>query len=113
MFIKLYSSNSAEPNTPTDLNITMDGLNLLATWREPFSLEGEELSYVIFITNIASDAQDNVIVNTTRYALTQPFGERECEEYQFTIFSKNDYSISSSSVNGSKKIPTGKWHSSQ
>ena len=79
----------------------------MATWSEPFSLQGEELSYVITVTNTASEIQDEVTVNTTRYVLSEPIGERDCAEYQFTVFSKNDYSISMTSVDGWKNIPMG------
>ena len=79
----------------------------MATWSEPFSLQGEELSYVTTITNTASGLQDEVTVNTTRYVLSEPIGEKDCGEYQFTVFSKNDYSISMTNVDGWKNIPMG------
>ena len=101
----------AEPNPPANLNITANGLNLMATWSEPFSLEGEKLSYVVSITNTArlSGVQTKITVNTSRYVLTEPIaiGDRDCAEYQFTVFSKNDYSISNSSINGNRNLPTG------
>ena len=68
----------AEPNPPVDLNITVEELALVVTWNEPFSLEGEELSYVVFITNKVSGVQLNVTVNTTTYILSEPIGERDC-----------------------------------
>ena len=79
----------------------------MATWSEPFSFQGEELFYEMNITNTASGVQDEVTVNTTRYVLSEPIGERDCADYQFTVFSKNDYSISMANVNGWKNIPTG------
>ena len=100
--------HTAEPNPPFGLNTAVDGLNLVLTWREPFSLEGEELSYVVSITNTVSSDMEEVSVNTSRYVLTEPIGERDCAEYQFTLFSKNDFSKSINAVTGRANIPTGK-----
>ena len=86
----------------------MDGLNLVATWNEPFALDGEELSYVISITNTASGVQNEVTaVNTSRYVLIEPIGERDCAEYQFVVFSENVYSRSKTNISGLGHIPTG------
>ena len=97
----------AEPNPPVDMNITVEELSLVATWNEPFTLEGEELLYIVTITNTASGVQEEVTVNTTRYAFSKSFGERDCAEYQFTVFSENDYSKSMINVSEWKNIPTG------
>ena len=99
----------AEPNPPGDLNITVEGLSLVATWSEPFSLQGEELSYVITITNTDSGVQDEVAINTTRYVLSEPIGERDCAEYQFTVFSKNSFSKSQNGTTGRNYIPTSNY----
>ena len=105
--LSLHYTHTAEPNAPTDLNIAVDGLNLVVTWKEPFSLEGEELSYVLSITNTASGVQIEVAVNTSRYVFTELIGERDCAEYQFTVFSMNSYSESNEFTSGRKNIPTG------
>ena len=39
----------------------MDMLSLMATWSEPFSHPGEELSYVIIITGNDNLMQDNEV----------------------------------------------------
>ena len=79
----------------------------MATWSEPFSLEGEELSYIVSITNTASGIQYEVTVNSTTY-VSEPIEERDCAKYiRFTIFSNNSYSKSRSGVSGLKNIPTG------
>ena len=86
----------------------MDGLNLIATWNEPFSLDGEELSYVIYVINTASGVQKEVTaVNTSRYVHIEPIGERDCAEYQFVVFSDNDYSRSKINISEQEHIPTG------
>ena len=89
------------------MSVDADGLTLVASWGEPFSLEGEELSYVVSITNTATGAQTEVNVTTTRYVLREPIGERDCAEYEFTVFSENSYSRSQSGVTGRNHIPTG------
>lgn len=96
----------AEPNPPVDMNITVEELSLIATWNEPFTLEGEELLYIVTITNTASGVQEEVTVNTTRYAFSKSFGERDCAEYQFTVFSRNSYSSSQIGVTERIHIPT-------
>ena len=100
-------AHTAEPNPPANLNITSDDLNLVLTWREPFSLKGEELFYVVSITNTASGIQKEVTVNTSKYVLTEPIGKRDCAEYVFTIFSRNGFSKSRNAITGRKNIPTG------
>lgn len=85
----------------------MDGLTLVAAWSEPFSIRGEELSYVVSITNIDVGMVNEVIVNTTNYTLTKQDGQHDCAEYQFTVFSKNGYSRSINAVSGREKFPAG------
>ena len=102
-----FFTHTAEPNPPLDLIITVDGLDLVATWNEPFSLEGEELSYVISIMN-RGVAEDEVTVNTTRFVLSEPTGERDCSEYVFIVFSKNGFSKSMNAISGRTNIPTGR-----
>ena len=99
----------AEPNPPLDLNIDVEGVSLATTWSEPFFLKGEDLSYVISITNMANGVLDEVTLNSTTYVLSvsEPTGERNCTDYMFTVFSKNGFSKSRSSISGLKSIPTG------
>ena len=105
--VNIATNPTGEPNPPFNISIKPGGTNLVAMWSEPFSLEGEELSYVVCITNTASGVRKEVTVNTSTYVLTEPLQERNCEEYRFTVFSKNDYFTSNSSVNGYQSIPTG------
>ena len=85
----------------------MDGLNLVATWREPFSLEGEEISYVITVSNSGAN-MDEITVDTPTYVFAGPTtGPRDCAEYQFSVFSKNNFSKSVTGLSGRKNIPTG------
>ena len=89
----------------------MDGLSLVATWSEPFSLEGEELSYVIFITSSGNLIQDDEIsVNETEYeyVFSEPNEEMDCAQYiMFTVFSENEYSRSIANVSERKSVPKG------
>ena len=86
----------------------MNGLNLVATWSEPFSLEGEELSYEISVTNLDSRIRnEEIFVSTASYTLTKHDDERDCAEYEFTVFSKNGYSKSSNAVSGREHFPAG------
>ena len=100
---------TGEPFPPYDLTIVADSLSLVAMWSEPFSLEGEELSYVISITNPAGGMAKEVIVNTANYILTMQddFGQGNCAPYLFTIFSKNGYSRSRNAVSSRKEFPAG------
>ena len=82
----------------------------MATWSQPFSLQGEELSYAISVTNLDSGMVKEVIVNTASYTLTeQDHGQHNCAQYQFTIFSRNGYSRSSNAVSGRKEFPAGDY----
>jgi hypothetical protein len=87
----------------------VEGLTLVAIWSKPPSLEGEELSYIITIVNMANGIQEEVTVNSTEYLLSgnEPIGERDCAVYMFTVFSSNSYSKSSTGVSGYENIPTG------
>ena len=101
----------AEPNPPVNLIITVDGLSLVATWSEPFTLQREELSYVIFITgngNVIQDDEVNVNKTEYEYVFSEPVGEMDCAQYiLFTVFSENEYSRSIANVSEWKNIPTG------
>ncbi len=100
-----------EPYPPYDLTILVNGLSLVAMWSEPFTLRGEELSYVITITPLDLVAiggmVEEVIVNATNYTLTRQNGQHDCVEYQFTVYSKNGYSRSSNAVSRSERFPAG------
>ena len=85
----------------------MAGLSLVATWNEPFSLKGEELSFVVSISSDSNLIPNVVRVNTTKYVFSDIIGEMECAEYMFTVFSTNGYSMSWSSVSEWKHFPTG------
>ena len=85
----------------------MDSLSLVAKWNEPFSLQGEELSYVICITNKASGSQIKDTINTTTYVLFEAIGDRDCADYMFVVFSINSYNKSETGITGHENIPTG------
>ena len=86
----------------------MDGLNLVATWTEPFSLEGEEISYAISAVSNSGATVEEVTVDTPTYVFTGPTtGPRDCAEYTFSIFSNNNFSKSVTGLSGRKNIPTG------
>ena len=101
---------TAEPTPPSNLNLKADGLNLVVSWTKPFSFEGEELFYVISITNKATGSSEENTLNVTWYDFEQPTDSHDCTcvEYQFAVFSKNDFSKSNTSINGTEYIPTGK-----
>ena len=89
----------------------MDRLSLVATWSEPFSLPGEELSYVIFVTSNSDLIQDDEIsVNEIEYeyVFSEPIEGMDCTQYiMFTIFSENEYSRSIANVSERKDVPKG------
>ena len=99
---------TAEPHPPSNLNLEADGQNLVISWTKPFSFEGEEISYVVFIINIATGSIEEITLNMTRYDFEQPTNSHDCAEYQFAVFSKNDFSKSNTSINGTEYIPTSK-----
>ena len=105
----LITLNVAEPYPPSGLEVKEDGVNLVATWTEPFSLQGEDITYNVIITNMITYAYEETVVNVTRYVLTESFGKRDCTQYRFRIFSINGYSNSTTAVNETKAIPTGNF----
>ena len=107
-FITFFFPHTAEPYPPSNLDIKVDGLNLVAEWTEPFSLEGEQLSYVISITNRGTRMHEEVNATMSRYIFTKPISELDCTEYEFRVYSRNDYSKSTNAISGRKNIPTGK-----
>ena len=104
----LITLNVAEPYPPTELEIKENGSKLVATWTEPFSLQGEDITYTVIITNMINHTYEET-VNVTRYMLTESYGERDCTQYRFSIFSRNGYSSSKTGINGTKAIPTGNF----
>ena len=108
IFLSVYIY-TAEPHPPSNLVLEVDGLNLVATWTEPFSLEGEEISYVVTVTNKDSGAAAvSITLNETTYFFMKPFGAHNCEGYLFTVFSRNNFSQSITAVNETGYIPAGK-----
>ena len=99
---------AAEPYPPTNLVLVANGLILEATWTEPFSIKGEELSYVVSITNTETGGRREVTTNTPSYVLAEPIGQRDCALHEFIVFSRNDFSKSSNGISGRRHIPTGK-----
>ena len=101
----------AEPNPPVNLSITVDGLSLVATWSEPFSLEGEQLSYIIFITSssdLIQDAEVSVNESQYEYVFSESIEGMDCTQYiMFTVFSENEYSRSIANVSERKSVPKG------
>ena len=88
----------------------MDGLSLIATWTEPFSIEGEDISYDVSVVNRATGATDEITVETPRYVLADPIDTRDCAEYDISVVSRNGYSTSSTGVRGIQNIPTGNFN---
>ena len=91
---------AAKPYPPYDLIINVKGLSLVARWSEPFSLQGEELSYIISINGM----DEGVTVNMANYTLT---GLQDCTLYQVTIYSKNAFSKSTNGVSRRENFPAG------
>ena len=92
--------------------IIVDGLSLVATWSEPFSVEGEEFFYVIFITG-SGNLKQNFSFNETvyEYVFSEPIEEMDCTQYiMFTVFSENEYSRSIANVSEWKNVPTGIYY---
>ena len=96
---------TGEPYPPHDLNIIVKDLSLVATWSEPFSLQGEELSYVISISGV----DDEITVNMANYTLTKQAGENDCTQYQFTVYSKNAFSKSINGISRRENFPAGTY----
>ena len=106
--ISFLSPCTAEPFPPSNPVVDVDGLNLVVTWTEPFSIQGEEIYYVVSITNMATRENREFNVNTTSYVLSEPFGDqRNCEKYEFSVFSRNGFSKSMSGISARRFIPTG------
>ena len=106
--ITFFFPFTAKPYPPSNLEIEVDGLNLVVKWTEPFSLEGEHLFYVILITNTGTRMHEEVNATMSRYIFTKPINELDCAEYEFRVYSRNDYSKSTNASSGRKNIPTGK-----
>ena len=110
MIIVLHGKIAGEPYLPSDLIIRVNGLSLVAMWNQPFALRGEELSYVITIASLADGMMKEVTVNSTNYTLTKQDEQRDCVQYQFTVYSKNGYSRSSNAVSRREVFPAGNAH---
>ena len=109
IIIPSHLTSTAEPYPPSNLKLDVDGSTLVATWTEPFSLEGVEISYVLSVTNTVTGANQTIVVNITNYTFTNSFsgGVSDCTEYSFKVYSRNDYSDSESGIREKKAIPTG------
>ena len=107
VIIILHGKIIGEPYVPSDLTIRVNGLSLVAMWNQPFAVRGEELLYVITIAPLVGGMVMEDTVNSTNYTLTKQDEQRDCIQYQFTVYSKNSYSRSSNAVSHREVFPAG------
>ena len=100
---------SGETSPPTNLTLTLlpQHQGILLTWIPGFSLDGEEVTFIIISHNLASDEQMQFSVNTTSYTLIPPSESSICPAFNVTVYSENRFSRSISGVSEVTLIPGG------
>lgn len=90
------------------VNLPSQGLGVSLSWESGFSLQGEEVTFIITSIEIASGATTESRSNISSATLIPPSTGNTCQ-YRFIIQSENDYSRSTMEISVESVIPTGEW----
>ena len=103
-------SFSGLPNLPTGLSSFPQGANTLRLqWEAPFSLPGENISYILHTRNLRTDAtMSGVTVTGTSTTFERPQEDQACDRYEFTVCSNNAVGPSENCTAVEASNPSGK-----
>ena len=98
------------PNPPTGLSSFPQAVNTLRLqWEAPFSLPGENISYILHTRNLRTDATlSGVTVAGISTTFTRPEGDQACDRYKFTVCSNNAVGPSVNCTTVEASTPSGK-----
>ena len=100
---------TGEPAPPTNLCIQFpaQGLGVTLSWVPGFSLEGEDVIFVITYTEVESGNESILRTNLLSAVLNPTSMGSSCREYRFTVHSENLFGPSTSDVSHVTVVPTG------
>ena len=96
------------PSPPSNLMISQSGLDLHLSWEAPFSLEEENITYIVRATNTRSRESRELESITPQLVFSESIGQRDCSLYEFRVYSVNPFGQSNTSIHHTIRIPTGK-----
>ena len=108
-------SPPGRPAPPSQLSVSPEATAVLHLhWEEPFSLEGENISFTLNSTNLKTGTVVMVEEETeTCITFERPEGDDECDRYDFSILSENLVGLSEPSATVTAGFPSGKGLSEQ
>ena len=98
------------PNPPTGLSLSPQATNILRLqWEAPFSLPGENISYIFHTRNLRTGAtMSGVTVSGTSTTFERPQEDQACDRYEFTVCSNNTVGPSENCTAVEASTPSGK-----
>ena len=98
------------PNPSTGLSSSPQAANTLRLrWEAPFSLPGENVSYILHTRNLRTDATMSAVTVTGMSTIfTRPQGDQACDRYKFTVCSNNAVGPSKNCTTVEASTPSGK-----
>ena len=78
-------------------------------WSPGVSILGEKVEFIVSSNNLVTGLMEESRVNTTSLSVRPPMDHegKTYQEYNFTVYSENGFSRSSSGVSGIAIIPKG------
>ena len=98
------------PSPPTGLSPSPQAANILRLqWEAPFSLPGENISYIFHTRNLRTGAtMSGVTVSGTSTTFERPQEDQACDRYEFTVCSNNTVGPSENCTAVEASTPSGK-----
>ena len=98
------------PNPPTGLISSPQATNTLRLqWEAPFSLPGENISYILHTRNLrTNETVSRVTVTGTSTTFERPQEDQVHDRYEFTVCSNNAVGPSENCATVEASIPSGK-----
>ena len=98
------------PNPSTGLSSSPQAANTLRLqWEAPFSLPGENVSYILHTRNLRTDATiRGMTVTGLSTTFTRPQEDQACDRYKFTVCSNNAVGPSKNCTTVEASTPSGK-----
>lgn len=84
------------------------GQGVLLTRRHGFARQGEDVIFMVFSEEASSGIQNKFHTNLTTAIISISFSSNRCQNYTFTVFSENGFSLSISGVTQSMILPTSR-----
>ena len=101
-----FYTHTASPSPPSELTISQSGLDLDLSWEAPFSLEGENITYIVRATNTGTGVTTDRTTVTPQLVFGEFLEDHDCSTYEFSVYSVNLFGQSHESIDAIYRMPT-------